>query len=79
MLLQVQYVPDGHGGFFEIFDDTTQGGLFAVNAIKAHDLKSCLEGQGVNYDDVKMLFADGVNAEEAAQCAPPPHHLNTDT
>ena len=43
-LLQVQYVPDGRGGFFEIIDSESQGGMFAVSAVAAEHLQQCLEG-----------------------------------
>jgi hypothetical protein len=68
VLLQVQYVPDGHGGFLEIFDDSKQGGLFAVNAMGAQALQDCLDGKAVPIDESNMMFADGVNVEEIAKC-----------
>ena len=68
-LLQVQYVPDGRGGFFEIIDSESQGGMFAVSAVAAEHLQQCLEGTAAPFDESNTMFADGIQAQDVAKYA----------
>lgn len=61
-------MPDGHGGFFEIIDDATQGGMFAVSAVAAKTLQDCLEGNAMTFDESNMMFADGLQVQDVAKC-----------
>lgn len=68
-MLQVQYVPNGRGGFFQIMDDETQGGMFAVCAIAAKTLQDCLDGNATHVES-SMMFSDGIDVEEVSMCVP---------
>ena len=70
MCVQVQYIPDGRGGFFEIIDSTTQGGMFAVSAVAAEHLQKCIEGNAVPLDESNTMFVDGIQVQDVAKYAP---------
>lgn len=61
-------MPDGCGGFYEIFDDGGQGGMFAVNSVAAQTLQDCLDGNAAPFDESNMMFADGIQLQEVVQC-----------